>query len=503
MQLYRRKQHWKLILLGIAAAIVAASLWYTDTIVKQISVEERQKVSLWADAIQKRASLAKYMENFFEKLKDEERKRVELWAEATRRILVAETDEELTFYVNIIESNTNIPVLHVDDDDNIITGRNLDGKFEDAEVFEGEIKEAFSQYPPISITYNGHTEYLYYRDSHLFIELRHVLEDMIESFIEEIVISSANVPVIVTDSTKTQIIAHGGIEALDPGDPLSVQQTIKNMKGKNPPISIDLPTHGTCHVLYTNSFLLTQLKYYPIAQFIIIGVFLLVAYVMFSMARNAEQNQVWVGMSKETAHQLGTPLSSLMAWMELLKLKGTDDETVNEIQKDIKRLENITERFSKIGSPPLLLKTNVVTTITEAVEYLKTRLSKNTKFIIKSNPEDKPIEVHINPNLFGWVIENICKNAVDAMGGNGEITINIAEQKKYVIIDIADSGKGIPKFRFNQVFKPGVTSKKHGWGLGLSLSKRIIENYHRGKLFVKSSQVNKGTTFRIILRKEG
>ena len=502
MQIYRRKLRWKLFLLGIATAIVAASLWYTDTIVKKISLEERQKVSLWADAIQKRGNLAKYMESFFEKLKDEERKRVELWAEATKRILVAETEEELTFYINIIESNTNIPVLHVDNDNNIITGRNLGDDFKNADVFEGEIKEAFSIYPPIHITYNGNIEYLYYHDSRLFTELRSVLENLIESFIEEIVISSANIPVIVTDSTKTQIIAHGSINNLNQEDSLSVQQTIASMKGKNPPISIDLPTHGTCHVFYTNSLLLTQLKYYPIAQFIIIGVFLLVAYILFSIARNAEQNQVWVGMSKETAHQLGTPLSSLIAWVELLKLKGTDEDTVNEIRKDIKRLENITERFSKIGSPPLLLKSNIASIISDVVEYMKKRLSKNTKFVINLKPENENIETHINPNLFEWVIENICKNAVDAMGGNGKITIDISEQKKYVVVDISDSGKGIPKFKFNDVFKPGFTSKKHGWGLGLSLSKRIIENYHKGKLFVKSSHINKGTTFRIMLKKD-
>ncbi len=501
MNIYRRKQRWKLILLGVAAAIVAASLWYTDTIVKKIAVEERQKVSLWADAIQKRANLVNYMETFFEKIKDEERERVELWAEATRRILVAESDEELTFYVNIIESNTNIPVLHVDDQDNIITGRNLDSEFENAEVFEGEVKQAFSEHSPIPIKYNGNIEYLYYRDSQLFTELREVLENLIESFIDEIVVGTANIPVIVTDSTQTQIIAYGNVNDFNPGDSQDVENTIDDMKGQNPPISIELPTHGTCHVFYKNSFLLTQLKYYPLAQFGVIGMFLFVAYILFSMARNAEQNQVWVGMSKETAHQLGTPLSSLMAWMELLKLKGIDEDTVKEVEKDIKRLENITERFSKVGSPPQLLQSDIVNIVNKAIEYLKPRLSKNTQFSINVTPGNKSIEVPVNPNLFEWVVENICKNAVDAMGGNGKISIDIIEQKKHVVVDITDSGKGISKYKFNELFKPGYTSKKRGWGLGLSLSKRIIENYHKGRLFVKSSQINKGTTFRIMLKK--
>lgn len=501
MEIYRRKQHWKLILLGFAAAIVVTSMWYTDKIVKKVAVEERQKVSLWADAIQRRANLVNYMDDFFDRLQDEELNRVELWAEATRRIITAETREELTFYVNIIESNTNIPVLHVDENDKIITSRNIKDKYKDKTVFEGDIKEAFSAYPPISIEYGDYTEYLYYRDSKLFTELRDVLEDLIDSFIDELVISAANIPVILADSTKTEIIAHGNIDDFQPEDSLAVKNTINNMKDKNPPIIIDLPKHGTCHVFYTNSFLLTQLKYYPVVQFLLIGIFLFVAYILFSMARNAEQNQVWVGMSKETAHQLGTPLSSLLGWIELLKMKKADTNTLNEIQKDIKRLENIAERFSKVGSPPLLIKTDVVAVVKEAIEYLKTRISKNTQFTINTVPENKPLESHVNPVLFEWVIENICKNAVDAMGGNGNIELNIFEQKKHIIIDITDSGKGISKYKFSNIFKPGFTSKKHGWGLGLSLSKRIIDTYHNGKLFVKSSQVNKGTTFRIMLKK--
>ncbi len=489
-----------MILLGVAAAIVVASLWYTDTIVKEIALQERQKVSLWADAIQKRANLAKYMEEFFDEIKEEERKRVELWAEATRRILVAESKEELNFYVNIIESNTNIPVIHVDNDMNIITGRNLPEKYENAENFEGIIKDEFAVYPPISISYNGHTEYLYYKDSKLFTELRDVLQNLIESFIEEIVVSSANVPVIITDSTKTNIIAHGGVKDIDINDQVSINQTIVKMKDKNPPISINLPTHGTCHVFYTNSFLLTQLKYYPIVQFLIIGLFLLVAYILFSMARNAEQNQVWVGMAKETAHQLGTPLSSLLAWVELLKIKNVGEDTISEVKKDISRLENITERFSKIGATPVLYHNNVLAVISNAVEYLKTRLSKNTKIIVNRSHVNEEIEVPLNVNLFEWVIENICKNAVDAMGGNGSIVIDVFQQNQYVVVDITDSGKGISKQKFKEVFKPGFTNKKRGWGLGLTLSKRIIENYHKGKLFVKSSEINKGTTVRIMLK---
>jgi len=205
-------------------------------------------------------------------------------------------------------------------------------------------------------------------------------------------------------------------------------------------------------------------------------------------------------MSKETAHQLGTPLSSMIAWIELLKLKGYKDEEITEIEKDINRLENITERFSKIGSPAKPENQNIIKIIYNSVEYIKSRTSKKVKYLI-TVPEDKEIFAPVNYNLFEWVIENLCKNAVDAMNGIGTLTIDIIEENKYIIIDFTDTGKGIPKSKHKTVFNPGFTSKKRGWGLGLSLSERIIDNCHRGKIFVKSSVIDQGTTFRIVLKK--
>jgi signal transduction histidine kinase len=213
-----------------------------------------------------------------------------------------------------------------------------------------------------------------------------------------------------------------------------------------------------------------------------------------------EQNQVWVGLAKETAHQLGTPLSALIAWLEYLKGKGLDPETAAEIEKDIKRLETITERFSKIGSVPKLDETDLVRVLNDSVNYMKMRTSKNVSFsIVPQN--SKPIIALLNVPLFEWVIENLIRNAVDAMNGNGSINIVVSDQTQFVYIDIADSGKGIPKNKYKTVFEPGFTTKKRGWGLGLSLTKRIVENYHSGKIFVKSSEIDKGTTFRIVLNK--
>jgi hypothetical protein len=495
-----RKQRFKLFLLLFAGVIVAASLYYTDTIVKKITEDERTKVELWADAVQKRASLVKYTEDFFESIKEEERKRVELQAQVYRRLIYAVSSGELNFLFEVLRSNTTIPVVLTDESGEILSSMNLDGKFSGEHNLNAAMLDYFSAYEPIPFAVDQQTtQYIYYRDSKLFTELRDVLDDLVESFISDIVISSANIPVIVTDSAHTRIIDFGNVGDIDLNDSSQVQTVIATMADKNPPLTIYLPNYGTCHVYYTNSFLVTQLRYYPIAQLLVIGIFLLVAYVLFSIARNAEQNLVWVGMSKETAHQLGTPLSSLLAWVELLKMKGVDEDTVNEILKDIKRLENITERFSKIGSAPSLTPVDIIKTLDDAIGYMKNRTSNKVKFLFAHNEES--IMVPINTNLFGWVIENIIRNAIDAMAGEGVITIRVAENSKHVTIDISDTGKGIHPSKYLSVFKPGYTSKKRGWGLGLSLSKRIVENYHEGKLFVKESIVNKGTTFRIMLRK--
>jgi signal transduction histidine kinase len=205
-------------------------------------------------------------------------------------------------------------------------------------------------------------------------------------------------------------------------------------------------------------------------------------------------------MAKETAHQLGTPLSSMVAWMELLKLKGLDEETIREIEKDVQRLETITDRFSKIGSAAKLEKTNIVAVVHDTVSYIRSRVSARVIFTITPGP-DQEMMIPLNLHLFEWVIENLCKNAVDAMEGNGTVNIEITDDVDHIHIDIGDTGKGIPKSRFQTIFRPGYTSKTRGWGLGLTLTKRIVENYHSGKIFVKSSTLNKGTTFRIIMKK--
>ena len=382
MNIYTQKQRWKILLLIAALLIGTASLWYTNRLVKKLSVEERKKI--------------------------------ELWSEATRRLAdISEINSDINFLSIVISNNNTIPVIWADDKFEVISYRNLDS-----------------------------------------------------------------------------------LKALDKE---YLQKQVGIMRLEHTPIEIKIGKNLKQYILYKDSDLLVRLRFYPFFQLGVIALFLFVSYLAFSTSRKAEQNQVWVGMAKETAHQLGTPLSSLMAWLELLRMRGMSIEYTSEIEKDIQRLQTITERFSKIGSAPALSKVNVYEVLTRSVDYIKTRSSPSVEFVI-----DAPnVEVFapMNVPLFEWVIENILKNALDAMSGKGKISLIITDQQQFVYIDITDTGKGIPKATYRTIFKPGYTTKNRGWGLGLSLSKRIIEEYHDGQIFVKSSEMNKGTTFRIVLNK--
>lgn len=279
-----------------------------------------------------------------------------------------------------------------------------------------------------------------------------------------------------------------------------LKQELKKMQDYAEPIPIDLGDGDELMLYYRESSILRNLRLYPIIQLFVIMIFIVVSYFAFLATNRAEQNQVWVGMSKETAHQLGTPISSLMAWIELLKLKEVDESLIKELEQDTARLERITERFSKIGSKPELLRINVVEVINSAVNYLKTRSSEKVIFV-QDYDKEAYIEVPLNAALFSWVIENICKNAIDAMANDGTISVKLKEKNGQVEIDITDTGCGVPKSNQKTIFQPGFSTKKRGWGLGLSLAKRIVEIYHQGKIFIKWSEMGKGTTFRIILNR--
>jgi signal transduction histidine kinase len=325
------------------------------------------------------------------------------------------------------------------------------------------------------------------------------------SFLFEIIEANTTIPVIMTDENGVVT----GLRNVDTTNTTRFSSTtefltskIEDMKGDNEPIIIEYLQNQNLIIYYENSTLLKQLQIYPYFQLGIIAIFLAVSYFAFSYSRTSEQNKVWAGMSKETAHQLGTPISSLIGWMTYLKESDNPPQqrVIDEMQHDLSRLELITERFSKIGSTPVLEPQSVVDVVTESVNYINNRTSEKVKIAIQNNLNPSKELVEINKPLFAWVIENLCKNAVDAMKGEGSISFDIKDYADKVIIDVTDSGGGIPSSKHKTIFKPGYTTKRRGWGLGLSLVKRIIENYHQGKIFVKNSQLGQGTTFRIELK---
>ncbi len=502
MNIYYTKQRWKWVLIGLVTSIFVASIIYSNFIVNRISDEERDKIKIWADAIQRKVAIVNYTEEFFERIREEERRRANLLAKAYNKLATSGASEDITFYLELISNNKTIPVILTDENRKINGAVNFEMNTDSIPILEGKLLEEFSQYKPIAINYYGkHFMYLYYKESQIYSDLRTVIEDLIESFFNEVVVNSASVPVIITDSTKSKIITFGNMSL----DSLTLIQKsdsiIKDMSQQNLPIEIEIHGLGKSYVYYKESVLLSQLRYFPYVQFFAIAVFLLVAYMLFSIARRSEQDQVWVGMSKETAHQLGTPLSSLIGWIEMLRLQNVSEEIISELEKDIHRLEVITQRFSKIGSSPELKNENIIKVINDFVDYFKTRTSSKINFYIYADPADE-IMLPLNRYLFEWVIENICKNAVDAMAGAGNINFEITTDSKKVYIDITDTGKGMLKKDFKTIFKPGYTTKTRGWGLGLTLAYRIIRKYHNGEIFVKSAQMSKGTTFRLVLRKK-
>ncbi|MCK9206948.1 MAG: HAMP domain-containing histidine kinase [Salinivirgaceae bacterium] len=319
------------------------------------------------------------------------------------------------------------------------------------------------------------------------------------NFYLNVITNNTTIPVILTDGNDS-IITTLNLNKKKETDSIYLAKELAHMKTGHEPIEILFLDGGKNIIYYDDSTILKQLAVYPYVQLAIISLFILISYLAFSASRKAEQNQVWVGMSKETAHQLGTPISSLMAWVEILEQSEENRSYVEEMRKDVDRLEMIAERFSKIGSLPELPLTDLRKTLESAIAYMKTRTSKNIDFQIHYNVSGEVI-LPLNKSLFHWVIENLVKNSVDAMEGKGTITIYLVENNKEASIEVSDTGRGIPKRKQKTIFKPGYTSKDRGWGLGLSLAKRIIENYHKGKIFVLSSEIDKGTTFKIVLPK--
>ncbi|MCL6524223.1 MAG: HAMP domain-containing histidine kinase [Thermoflavifilum sp.] len=375
---------WRNLLLLLATLIVAATVIYTNQLVRH--------------------------------MQEEEKRRIEEWVEAYQQLQKAAPTDNVNLELKIITNNTTIPVIAVNSAGKIIDSRNLDSNrlAKDPNYLYHQLQLFKSQHPPI-------------------------------------------------------------LEHYDPTNPKAVN-----------------------YFYYGDSFLLKQIRYYPYVQLTVVALFLLIVFMAISSSNRSIQNQLWVGLAKETAHQLGTPLSSLQAWVEMLKEQSNQAGLAAEIQKDVERLNLIAERFSKIGSEPELVETDLIALIQNVVQYIKKRASQKIQFSLHTHEESSLIML-LSPTLFSWVIENLLKNALDATEGQGIIQIDIQQHSSTVWVDISDSGRGIPKYLRKKIFKPGFTTKKRGWGLGLSLAKRIVESYHHGRLLLKSSEPGRGSTFRIIL----
>jgi len=375
---------WKFVLVSMAVVIIVATIWFVSSLSQRIQEEETKKVATWV--------------------------------EANRELLQASPDANLNLAVEIVTTNTTIPLILTNEFGEIKDSRNLD---------------------------------------------------------------------------TAKIASH----------PKYLQEQLNIFKKKHPPfiMEVDAKLKIYNYIYYGDSLILKQVRYYPYIQLLVVTLFIGVVLFALSSTNRATQNLVWVGLAKETAHQLGTPLSSIEAWLEILKDNPDNTNMVTELGKDVDRLKLITDRFSKIGSVPKLEEKNLVEQIQHMVTYIRKRAPQKVQFTVHAREIDIP--AMISPPLFDWVVENLLKNALDAMEGKGAIDIYIESHPADIIVDIADTGKGIPKAYYEKVFKPGFSTKKRGWGLGLSLAKRIIEDYHKGRLYVKSSELTKGTTFRILLRK--
>lgn len=516
MNLYSNKQKWKIVLLVVALLMVAASLWVSNSTVQKVSDRERLRAKQWADAIKKKAELVEFTNRAFLQLRAYERRKVQLYLDATKEIskpIAGDYFPDYSFPLAIINENKDIPVILVDDENAISGYNNIDFDTTDIRPLFPELtkKELLQQYEdsllkltlvweenhePFRIeVVEGLIMTYFYTDTKRTIQLERERDSLIQAFNNELINDKQLIPVVLMNGSNDTLIASNLNEKEI--DSVHLPEKLKQLALINDPISISFGKNNLNLLYFDNSDELKQLQYYPYIQFLIIGLFILIGYLLFSTFRKAEQNQVWAGMAKETAHQLGTPLSSLMAWVQLLETQNIDPSIIGEMQKDIERLDNVSQRFSKIGSETQLKPIDIQTTVQRVMEYLRPRISQ--KVSLDATYLSGAIMVSHNPPLMEWVMENIIKNAVDSMESKGKIDVTISTSPEWVHIDIADSGKGIPPKQFKTIFQPGFTTKKRGWGLGLSLVKRIVKEYHKGKVFVLHSEVGKGTTFRISL----
>ena len=487
----------KWVILGVTVLLAVSALVEINSLSNQIRSSEQEKVTLWANAISQKAQLVSYSEEFFEQVALDEHRKMAMYANILRsfdrRGLGSDADFSLD-YVRYIVDSCETSIL-ITDNDSLIT---VPSEFAGQKLNDSLLAE-FSHNEPIHYHIWGMPMTLYYKESKVYTDLRHMLDGLSESFLTEITNNSVFVPVLIVDSLQGEVLGSGNMSEREFATPERLSHKLCEMEEANDPIEFRLPNGRRAYLFYETTPLLKALRGVPLLYLVIFAVLMLVSYYLIRTARTMEQNKIWVGMAKETAHQLGTPISSLMAWTQYLEGKTFDATYAAEINKDLKRLETVTHRFSKIGSLPELEYEGVCTAIQNAITYLQTRSSRKVKFV--TNFPDEDIQVPLNSYLFEWVIENICKNAIDAMDGVGTFTVVVSSDSRHVYVDLADTGKGMSPSIQKKIFDSGFSTKQRGWGLGLSLAKRIINDYHQGRIFVKYSVEGQGTVFRIVLNR--
>ena len=468
------KARWLILSITVLLAVVA--LVEINRVSIQMRKAEVEKVKLWAKAISQKAQLVNYSEEFFASVARDEHRKMQLYTNILRSFDRMGNDADADFsldYVRYIVDSCETAIIITDADSIITVPSEWAG-----EKLEGRRLEEFSHNEPFHYRIWGMKMTLYYKESKMYTELRNVL---------------------VVDSLQGEVLASGNLAKDEFDTPEALAARLCEMEAENDPIILRLPDGQKAYVFYENTPMLKSMRWVPILYLFVLAVLMVISYYLFRTARTMEQNRIWVGMAKETAHQLGTPISSLMAWTQYLEGKTFTPEYAAEINKDLNRLETVTHRFSKIGSVPELEYESVCAAVSNALGYLQTRSSRKVKFVTSFPEED--IRVPLNSYLFEWVIENVCKNAIDAMEGVGTFTVVVSSDSRYVYVDLGDTGRGMSPSVQKRVFDSGFSTKPRGWGLGLSLAKRIINDYHKGRIFVKYSVEGQGTVFRIVLRR--
>lgn len=487
----------KWVILSLAVLLAGFALIEINNVSNRMRMEEQQKVKLWANAISQKAQLVNYSEQFFTQVALDEHRKMEMYTNILRSFDNMDEGADADFsldYVRYIIDSCETAIIITDHDSIITAPKELAGQ-----KLEGSLLEEFSSNEPFHYRIWGMRMTLYYKESRVYTDLRNMLDGFNESFLSEITQNSVFVPVLVVDSLQGEVLGSGNISEREFDTDEKLAEKLCEMEEENDPIEFRLPNNQRAYLYYESTPLLHALSWVPILYLFVAAVLVLVAYYLFRTARKMEQNRIWVGMAKETAHQLGTPISSLMAWSQYLEGKSFDHQYALEVNKDLQRLETVAQRFSKIGSKPELKDEMICATINNVIGYLQTRVSRKVKFV--TNFPDKDFPVPMNKCLFEWVIENICKNAIDAMDGKGTFTVIVSCDTRHVYIDLQDTGKGMSKSIQKKVFDSGFTTKQRGWGLGLSLAKRIINQYHHGNIFIKYSVEGQGTVFRISLKR--